>query len=143
MAQNKTDVDLGVHHHGWYSKEPEAIVEKKWGREVIISRGGREGYATKIMYLRPGYQVSMHWHRDKCETFILISGEITIEMLDRAGGKHKVHLSKPYSSITIEQQFPHTFYAPDGQEEETVFIEASMMDDHNDSYRLTTSGPRK
>jgi len=115
------------------------VVEKEWGEEHIICR---QPHAAKIMKLKPGYQVSMHWHGEKSETFILISGGLTLELLDSAGHKEILDLTEPFSSITINRMTPHTFYCPDEQEEETIFIEASTTDHPDDNYRLFPSGPR-
>jgi mannose-6-phosphate isomerase-like protein (cupin superfamily) len=120
--------------------------EKKWGSESIIDRGhdGDRGfYATKIMTLKPRFQVSNHWHANKVETFLLVAGEIIVEIMNPAGDKSIVKLTEPFSSITIQRNTPHTFYTPDDQVGDTIFIESSTTDYLDDSYRVTKSGPRK
>jgi mannose-6-phosphate isomerase-like protein (cupin superfamily) len=115
------------------------IDEKVWGTEFII---GRKPYATKVMTLEPGQQCSLHWHNWKRETFILISGQMTIEILDRTSKKSVIKLTEPFSSITLEPNTPHTFYVPDGHGP-AVFIESSTEDYPDDSYRLFPSGPKR
>jgi D-lyxose ketol-isomerase len=132
-----------IHYRELYPSPPEEIVQKKWGTEEIITRGKDTGYAIKIMHLKAGHQVSLHWHAQKCETFILIKGNLILEILEPSSDKHVFLLETPFSSITLQPQTPHTFYVPDGQKEETIFIESSTPDDPNDNYRLTKSGPRK
>jgi mannose-6-phosphate isomerase-like protein (cupin superfamily) len=114
-------------------------VDKEWGSETIYCRFP---HAAKVMRLKPGYQVSTHLHCSKTETFILISGQLTVEVFDRHGNNKKVVLEKPFDAITIEYMTPHTFYCPEGQVDHTVFIEASTQDTDEDNYRITKSGPR-
>lgn len=119
---------------------PTLVVNKEWGREEIILR---EPYAVKIMTLKPGHQVSTHFHAKKQETFLLIQGVLVVEFFSPNGDKIKRVIDQPYKSITLSALTPHTFYCPDGQEEETVFIEASTIDDPSDNYRVSKSGPRE
>ena len=115
------------------------VVKKEWGEEHIICRNP---HAAKIMKLNPTYQVSIHWHAKKTETFILVKGELIVEIINQLGIKEIVLLNTPLSSITINPNTPHTFYTPDFQEEETIFIEASTEDNPNDSFRFCQSGRR-
>jgi len=113
--------------------------DKEWGSEKIICR---EPHAAKIMTLKPNYQVSMHWHKEKSETFILIEGQMIVELVNQKGTRNVIRLEQPYSSVTIDAMTPHTFYCPDGQKKDTVFIEASTKDHPDDSYRIYPSGPK-
>ena len=115
------------------------VAEKKWGSEELIIN---EDYCVKVMRLKPGYQCSLHWHAEKKETFILVSGGLTIETVDQKAEIIKVNLTEVYSSFTLETNVPHTFYCPEGQVEETVFIEASTKDRASDSYRVFPSRKR-
>jgi mannose-6-phosphate isomerase-like protein (cupin superfamily) len=115
------------------------IDKKEWGIEQIICRAP---HACKIMTLYPDQQVSLHWHAEKTETFILIEGHLIVELVHKIGNRSIIHLTEPYSSITIKKNTPHTFYCPDKQEGNTVFIEASTTDKPDDSYRIYPSGPK-
>ena len=115
------------------------MATKEWGTETIICR---EPHACKIMTLKPGQQVSLHWHANKTETFVLIEGGLTVEIVDQSGKRSIIDLTAPFSSITIDINTPHTFYCPDGQKESTKFIEASTLDSQDDSYRIYPSGPK-
>ena len=127
-------------HYNCLCKLGDALtMNKVWGEELIICR---TPHAAKIMIFKPGFQVSTHWHQYKSETFILISGALIVETLDAQANKHTVTLNKPFSSITLMPMTPHTFYCPQEQTENTVFIEASTYDSDDDNYRLTKSGPR-
>ena len=131
---------MGMHfHQNKVATGKDFTVEKEWGTEIVICH---KPYACKIMTLFPDKQVSLHWHVEKSETFILIEGHLTIELIDKSGKQITICLTKPYSSISIEKNIPHTFYCPDGQEENTVFIESSTTDSSDDSYRIFPSGPK-
>lgn len=113
------------------------VKRKKWGSETIIKR---HPYGCKIMSLEPGTRCSNHFHANKQETFILIQGQMNIELTDlNNGSKRTVTLKKPFSSITINPYVPHEFYAPNNQTEPTIFIEASTQDTDYDNYRFTES----
>jgi mannose-6-phosphate isomerase-like protein (cupin superfamily) len=111
--------------------------DKKWGSELIICRSP---HACKVMVLEPDTQVSMHWHEEKSETFVLIEGEMIVEtIILESGHKDKIILNNKFDSITLPPRVPHTFYCPVGQEEPTVFIEASSEDRSYDNYRIFPS----
>jgi len=115
------------------------LVQKAWGTEQIICRSP---HACKIMTVNPGYQVSLHLHKNKTETFILIEGTLTVEAIKQDGVQYKTELWQPYSSITLPAMTPHTFYCSDKQTGPTVFIEASTCDESTDNYRIYPSGKR-
>jgi mannose-6-phosphate isomerase-like protein (cupin superfamily) len=111
---------------------------KKWGNERILVN---KDYASKAMTLYPNMQVSLHFHAEKSESFILLEGQLIVETVNLATGeKTRTLLQNKLDCISIEKMVPHTFYCPEGQEENTVFIEVSTTDYINDSFRLTQSG---
>jgi len=114
-------------------------IEKIWGVEYIITRTPN---GCKIMELTPGFQVSMHWHAEKTETFILVEGRMFIETIDQFGKESIYFLNKKYDSITLYPNTPHTFYTPESQKENTIFIEASTEDKDEDSFRIYPSKKR-
>lgn len=140
-----TDCDNPDTARNWSDKtglieiEPK-VNNKVWGKEKVLFN---EDHCVKIMNLNPGQQVSFHWHQHKKESFILISGELVIETLDHAGELYITILTNQLESFTLDTNVPHTFYCPDGQEKETIFLEASTYDRANDSYRIFPSRKRE
>jgi mannose-6-phosphate isomerase-like protein (cupin superfamily) len=53
-------------------------VDKVWGSEEWIVNN--DLYCGKILNLNKGYQCSMHYHKNKHETFYLLEGRILIEL---------------------------------------------------------------
>ena len=56
----------------------EKIVQKEWGRELWIVNNSF--YCGKILELSKGFRCSMHYHKDKTETFHLLDGLVFMEL---------------------------------------------------------------
>lgn len=121
---------------------PEQTIEKEWGWEYILPSRPVHGnnYTTKIMEVKPGFKCSLHIHRLKNESFVLVQGAMEVELYAPDSTKHTTVLAEPMSSVVVPLCTPHTFSVPADQEFNTIFIESSTEDDPEDSYRLTRSG---
>ena len=120
------------------------IIKKKWGYEKIITND-RE-YCGKILTVLPnGNTGSIHYHKQKIETFHMLKGKLELELyiLDN---KDNPSLKKCIiekfilnigDSITLHPYKGHRFWAID---EVAEFIEFSTQDSPEDSYRLLPSG---
>ena len=53
-------------------------VEKPWGWELLWAHGN--GYAGKILFVRAGHSLSLQFHREKDESWLIHSGRAQIEM---------------------------------------------------------------
>lgn len=132
MLMDITKADLaGIAH-----KET-ITIEKNWGKEYILPC---EGYTTKIMEVSPGFRCSLHFHRIKNETFILVQGHLYVEFYEPDSTRHERLFTEPLSTLVLPAGTPHTFSVPGNQKYPTIFIESSTVDDPNDNYRLTKSG---
>jgi len=111
---------------------------KKWGSEHLITNSSK--YCVKVMTLEPGTRCSLHFHRRKTETFVLVSGQLTLQTVMLQTGEYEItELLHAGDSVTLEIETPHTFYCPEGQIGPTVFVEASTEDFIDDSYRINPS----
>ena len=99
-------MDISTVHYLNDERQGLEVVKKEWGKELIICRAP---HACKIMTIKPGYQVSLHWHKDKSETFVLVSGALAVEICLADGTKKGIVLRDPLSSITLPAMTPHTF----------------------------------
>lgn len=108
---------------------------KAWGIEHQFHGAG---YSTKIMEVLPGASCSLHFHKDKNETFVLVKGTLDVTFY-RPNGDKVTERCEPYSVIMLPDCTPHTFSVPANQEECSIFIESSTPDSPGDSYRLTKS----
>jgi len=128
--------------NGVENKQTEVFpVKKKWGVEYTATNTPK--YCAKVMVLNTGAKCSLHTHKLKVETFILVSGTLIVETINTSTGKTVItELKNVGDNITLSQYVPHTFYCPKNQIGPTVFVEASTQDYAWDSYRFTEStGP--
>jgi mannose-6-phosphate isomerase-like protein (cupin superfamily) len=108
------------------------IVKKEWGEEHWIVN--RE-YCGKKLLLRGGFRCSIHHHRDKTETFYLVSGRMLLESGTDPDDLARRVLS-PGDAVDLEPGTWHRFSSI----EDAVFFEFSTHHEDDDSYRATTSG---
>ena len=55
-------------------------VEKLWGSEDWLVNN--EKYCAKYLNLKKGFACSLHYHKEKDETFYILEGEVKIEIQD-------------------------------------------------------------
>jgi mannose-6-phosphate isomerase-like protein (cupin superfamily) len=118
------------------------IVNKLWGYEIWIENN--EKYCGKHLHIVPGKKCSVHYHKNKKETFYIISGKLLIEYSDHTDlyswqnmlGIKTILLEKG-DSFTIEPNTPHRFYTTASYA--CDFIEISSHHNDNDSYRIIES----
>ena len=102
-------------------------VKKEWGKEIwLVNRG----YCGKKLILNKGYRCSMHYHKNKDETFYVLKGKVLMEI----GNKKYVML--PGNSILIEPNTKHRFTGL----EDSEIMEFSTHHEDSDSYRDELSG---
>jgi rfaE bifunctional protein kinase chain/domain len=104
-----------------------AIVPKVWGYEQWIQNN--EKYCCKILGLNKGYQCSLHYHKNKDETFIVTSGHVRMEL-----GGEVTHL-RPGSFVRVPPNTPHRFAGI----EDSLIMEVSTHHEDSDSYRIEES----
>ena len=66
-----------------FASEPERV-DKPWGYELIWSR--TDHYAGKVLFVRAGESLSLQFHKEKDESWLIQSGRATLE-LGAAGEK--------------------------------------------------------
>lgn len=102
-------------------------VKKEWGKEIwIVNRN----YCGKKLILNKGFRCSMHYHKNKDETFYILSGKVLIET------ENKKQIMLPGHSILITPNTKHRFTGL----EDSEIIEFSTHHDDSDSYRNELSG---
>src|ERR1700728_1289854 len=60
------------------ARKPVHIEPKGWGREVWIANNDR--YCGKILEIKKGKRLSLHFHKIKTESFYLRAGRLTIRI---------------------------------------------------------------
>lgn len=109
---------------------PTYTVPKVWGEEHwIVNRD----YCGKKLILKRGFRCSMHLHKNKDETFYVISGKVFLELEGRS------RVMGPGDHQHVPQGAAHRFWGI----EDAEIIEFSTHHEDEDSYRVPgqESGP--
>lgn len=97
-------------------------VKKAWGKEIwIVNRD----YCGKRLILNKDHRCSMHHHKNKDETFYILSGKVLMEVND------KKQIMAEGDSILITPNTKHRFTGLEGSE----IMEFSTHHEDSDSYR--------
>jgi len=104
-------------------------VDKDWGYEEWIINN--ELYCFKKLFIKKNYCCSIHWHKNKDETFYIEDGNIKLEIF----GKDPIILQKN----SIYRLHPNTLHRFTGIED-TMMYEVSTHHEDLDSYRVIKGG---
>lgn len=102
-------------------------VEKVWGKEIWIVN---KDYCGKKLILKKGFRCSMHYHKNKDETFYILKGRVLME------ADNKKQIMTEGDSIMITPNTKHRFTGLENSE----IIEFSTHHEDEDSYRDELSG---
>ncbi len=103
------------------------IYSKVWGYEKWIENNDK--YCSKILVLNKGYQCSLHYHKNKDETFLILKGKVRVE----AGSEILTMTAGNF--IRILPGVKHRF----GGLEDSEILEISTHHEESDSYRVEDS----
>lgn len=107
-------------------------VDKGWGHELIHE--SNEQYCMKELHFKKkGYQSSMHFHKNKTETWIITSGSVKVEFMDMSNASTEFKTLNTGDVITINPMTPHQITC---LEDNTIVMESSSMDERSDNYRI-------
>lgn len=106
---------------------PVEVHPKVWGEEHWIAN--RE-FCGKKLILKRGYRCSVHYHKNKDETFFVVSGLVAMEVegqlrFMRPGEKQDIHPGTRHRFIGLA---------------DSVIMEFSTRHEEDDSYRDEPSG---
>ena len=108
------------------------IVDKGWGREVIFA--STEQYAGKFLeFSRAGSKFSMHFHRDKDESWVVISGSFKLTVIDTQDATVREIVLNKGDVWRNPPLLPHQLEA---LEDDSTIIEVSTADSAGDNYRV-------
>lgn len=103
-------------------------IKKLWGWEEWIVN--EKEYCAKWLIFKKGYQSSLHYHKKKKETFMVVDGELELFLKGK-----KYHLL-PYIPITIKPNERHTATAIT---DECIVLEVSTHHSDKDVVRIFKS----
>lgn len=109
--------------------------KKGWGYELWIVN--KPEYCGKLLKFEKGKRCSLHYHKEKDETFYLQSGRLLVEMgiyvpdNDHIWNRHE-HILTPGQTLHIPQFIAHRMTAL----EDSELLEFSTQHFEDDSYRI-------
>jgi N-acetylneuraminate synthase len=108
-------------------------VDKQWGYELWLANDEANNYCGKILYIEPGHSSSMHYHASKHETFYILEGELSVEVIDTETTERHLHILQEGDTFVIDRFVPHQLSATGIP---VKFIEISTFHRDEDSYRV-------
>lgn len=108
----------------------EGKVEKGWGSELIWVTNDK--YCSKFLNFNTGARFSMHFHREKTETWYVLSGKFEIETIDTKTAQTHTKVVATGCVHHNEPLVPHRIVCL----EAGTIIEVSTPDSVEDNYRV-------
>jgi len=107
-------------------------IQKGWGHELIHE--SNDQYCMKeLHFYNKGHKSSMHFHKNKTETWVVTRGSIKIEFMDMSDSSTRITLMEEGAVITIKPMIPHQVTC---MENDTIIMESSSKDEESDNYRI-------
>lgn len=107
-------------------------VDKGWGYEIIWATNDK--YCGKIMcFEKPGAKFSMHFHREKEETWFINAGQFMLKYIDCVTAETKEILLKEGDVWHNPPLQPHQLIA---MQPNSMIFEVSTADSIEDNYRI-------
>lgn len=115
-------------------------VDKSWGYEDIFV--SNDMYCAKyLVFDKAGNKTSMHFHRDKHETWRVVQGKFLVRFIYTDTAKEVERILTPadadaqtiHKIFPIEPLMPHQLIA---LEDNSIMLEVSTADSVEDNYRL-------
>lgn len=107
------------------------IVVKGWGREVIFAN--EDEYCGKLLEFNQGGKFSMHFHRDKKETWYVLEGQICLKTINTKTSKAG---SRLLNAGDVWTNFPCEPHQVECLSNGCTIIEVSTQDSIEDNYRI-------
>lgn len=113
------------------------LVEKGWGSELIWVTN--EKYCSKFLNFEKGAKFSMHFHREKTETWYVLSGKFEIETIDTKNAQTRSKILAEGGIHHNDPLVPHRIICL----EKGTIIEVSTPDSIEDNYRVMPGDSQK
>jgi mannose-6-phosphate isomerase-like protein (cupin superfamily) len=109
------------------------VVNKAWGNEIRIVSNEDNNYSGKILNINQNNSTSTHFHSKKHKTFYVLSGTLTVEIVEPDTAELMSYDVDSEETFEIEQNVAHKLLAKDGG---VTVIEMSTYHEDNDVYRV-------
>ena len=105
-------------------------VEKGWGSETIFA--SNDLYCGKLLNFNKGAKFSMHMHKDKDETWYILSGKFVVKTIDTTNADILAHPLEKGDTWHNPPMLPHQLLCL----EAGSIVEVSTPDSIEDNYRV-------
>lgn len=113
------------------------FVEKGWGHEMIWATNDK--YCGKLMHFNSGAKFSMHFHAEKDETWLILSGRFLVEYIDTKDASVHTKMLEKNSVWHNVPLLPHRLVCL----ETGTIVEVSTPDSVEDNYRVLPGDSQK
>lgn len=108
----------------------EGEVEKGWGSETIFATN--DLYCGKLLNFNTGAKFSMHMHKEKDETWHVLSGSFIVRWIDTKTADINIETIQKGDTWHNPPMLPHQLICI----EEGSIVEVSTPDSVEDNYRV-------
>ena len=115
----------------------EGYVEKGWGHELIWATNDK--YCGKLMKFNAGAKFSMHFHKEKDESWYVLDGLFHLRIVDTKRANTIIIKLGPGDTWRNEPLLPHQLICV----EAGTIIEVSTPDSVEDNYRIEPGDSQK
>jgi quercetin dioxygenase-like cupin family protein len=115
----------------------EGYVEKGWGHELIWATNDR--YCGKMMHFNTGARFSMHFHKEKEETWYVQSGQFVVRWIDTKTAEQHEQILVEGAVWHNPPCMPHQLVCL----QEGTVVEVSTPDSVEDNYRVQPGDSQK
>lgn len=117
----------------------EGFIKKGWGHELIWSTN--EKYCGKLLvFEKTGNKFSMHFHKEKDESWHVISGKFLLRYIDTKTAQVHEQILNAGDNWRNPPHLPHQLEA---LEDRSTIIEVSTPDSVDDNYRIFPGDSQK
>lgn len=110
----------------------DGVVDKAWGRELIFATNDK--YCGKLLIFdKADSKFSMHFHKEKDETWYVLSGSFSLELIDTKNASRETKILNKGDTWRNLPLVPHRLTA---LQDDSVIIEVSTPDSVEDNYRV-------
>jgi len=119
------------------SERLQGQVEKGWGSEFIFTTNDK--YCGKLLSFKKDSRFSMHFHKEKDETWLVLSGKFILRYIDLTNA---THYEMELAGGNVWRNPPLTLHQLICIEEGTI-VEVSTPDSVEDNYRILPGDSQK
>lgn len=108
----------------------QGFVKKGWGHELIWATNDK--YCGKLMVFNEGAKFSMHFHREKKESWYVLSGEFEVRWINTLNANIITNILREGDTWDNDPCEPHQLICTKAG----TIIEVSTPDSVEDNYRV-------